>query len=64
MAFVRSVVDFYPISDYFLFAGQQSSLESVMDEQEIKKSLKDIDQAFKEVDGMYHAYAKLSWNYD
>lgn len=59
MAFVGSVVDFYPISDYFLFVGQQSALESVMDEQEIKKSLKDIDQAFKEVDGMYHAYAKF-----
>ena len=38
--------------------GQQPAPESIMDEQELKKSLKDIDQASKEVDGMYHAYAK------
>lgn len=31
----------------------------IMDAHEIKKSLKDIDQAFKEADGIYHAYAKL-----
>jgi len=30
-----------------------------MDAQEIKKSLKDIDLAYKEVDGVYHAYAKF-----
>ena len=51
---------FYPISDYLESDGRIGIFRGVvMDEQEIKKALKDIDTGYKEIDGMYHAFAKF-----